>query len=208
MLAAISRSPMRTARSSSVTIPVSWSPSTIGSRRTPWSTISLVASWMSMDGVPVTTGVVAWPPAGVAVGEDADGQVAVGDEADRQARIVDQDDGADVALAHELGHVAHRRVRRGGDHRLRHDLADPHGSSARTLSIQSSPVAPPTPTQLAWRGRIEAALRVGAPFLDLLLAAGDRLSRAVDRDAPDPPPRSVGPTPGQRHVGRAGPSRG
>jgi hypothetical protein len=48
-------------------------------------------------------------------------------------------------------------------------------------------VAPPTPTQLAWRGRIEAGLRIAAPFLDLLLAAGDRISRAVDRDALDAP---------------------
>jgi hypothetical protein len=51
-----------------------------------------------------------------------------------------------------------------------------------------------SPTQLAWRGRIEAGLRVVAPALDLLLAAGDRLSRAVDRDALDSPPpaRRVG----------------
>jgi len=63
-------------------------------------------------------------------------------------------------------------------------------------------VAPPTPTQLAWRGRIEAGLRVAAPFLDLLLAAGDRLSRAVDRDALEaPPPRSVSALPAQRRVG-------
>jgi hypothetical protein len=64
-------------------------------------------------------------------------------------------------------------------------------------------VAPPTPTQLAWRGRIEAGLRVAAPFLDLLLAAGDRLSRAVDRDALEavPPPRSVTALPEQRRVG-------
>jgi len=64
-------------------------------------------------------------------------------------------------------------------------------------------VAPPTPTQLAWRGRIEAGLRVAAPFLDLLLAAGDRLSRAVDRDALDAPapPRAVSPLPVQRRVG-------
>ena len=48
-------------------------------------------------------------------------------------------------------------------------------------------MAPPTPTQLAWRGRIEAGLRVAAPFLDLLLAVGDRISRAVDRDALDAP---------------------
>jgi hypothetical protein len=47
---------------------------------------------------------------------------------------------------------------------------------------------PPTPTQLAWRGRIEAVLRIAAPALDLLLAAGDRLSRVVERDELDPPP--------------------
>jgi hypothetical protein len=73
----------------------------------------------------------------------------------------------------------------------------------RTLSIQSAPVAPPTPTQLAWRGRIEAGLRVAAPFLDLLLAAGDRVSRAVDRDGLEapPPPRAVSRLPAQRRVG-------
>jgi hypothetical protein len=64
-------------------------------------------------------------------------------------------------------------------------------------------VAPPTPTQLAWRGRIETGLRVAAPFLDLLLAAGDRLSRVVDRDALDAPaaPRSVSTPAAQRRVG-------
>jgi hypothetical protein len=64
-------------------------------------------------------------------------------------------------------------------------------------------VAPPTPTQLAWRGRIEAGLRIAAPFLDLLLIVGDRLSRAVDRDELDAPPpaRVVTPIPAQRRVG-------
>jgi hypothetical protein len=64
-------------------------------------------------------------------------------------------------------------------------------------------VAPPTPTQLAWRGRIEAGLRIAAPFLDLLLAVGDRLSRAVDRDELDAPPpaRAVTPIPAHRRVG-------
>ena len=38
-----------------------------------------------------------------------------------------------------------------------------------------------TPTQLAARRRIEVALRLAAPFLDLLLAAGDRISRMTDR---------------------------
>jgi hypothetical protein len=47
---------------------------------------------------------------------------------------------------------------------------------------------PPTPTQLAWRGRIEAVLRLAAPALDLVLAAGDRLSRAVEREELDAAP--------------------
>jgi hypothetical protein len=46
---------------------------------------------------------------------------------------------------------------------------------------------PPTPTQLAWRGRIEAVLRIAAPALDLMLAAGDRLSRMVERDELEAP---------------------
>ena len=40
-------------------------------------------------------------------------------------------------------------------------------------------------SQLIWRGRIEAGLRVVAPVLDLVLAAGDRLSRTVDREEPE-----------------------
>jgi hypothetical protein len=67
-------------------------------------------------------------------------------------------------------------------------------------------VAPPSPTQLAWRRRIESVLRVAAPGLDLLLAAGDRFSRAVARDEDDElerlpagPPASVPP---RRRVGR------
>jgi hypothetical protein len=43
-------------------------------------------------------------------------------------------------------------------------------------------MAQPTPTQLAWRGRIEAVLRVIGPGLDLLLAAGDRVSRLAEGD--------------------------
>jgi hypothetical protein len=43
-------------------------------------------------------------------------------------------------------------------------------------------VAPPSPTQLAWRRRIEAVLAVAAPALDLVLAAGERLTRAVERE--------------------------
>jgi hypothetical protein len=40
-------------------------------------------------------------------------------------------------------------------------------------------------SQLIWRGRIETGLRFAAPVLDLVLAAGDRLSRAVDREEPE-----------------------
>jgi hypothetical protein len=46
-------------------------------------------------------------------------------------------------------------------------------------------VAQLSSSQQIWRGRIEAGLRIAAPALDLVLAAGDRLSRAVDRDEPE-----------------------
>jgi len=38
-----------------------------------------------------------------------------------------------------------------------------------------------SPSQRAARRRFEGALRLAAPFLDLLLAAGDRISRLTDR---------------------------
>ena len=67
-------------------------------------------------------------------------------------------------------------------------------------------MAPPTPRQLAWRGRIEAVLRVAEPALDLLLLAGDRVSRLAPRDEPSAPPlrREVTPISG---VPRVGPGR-
>lgn len=37
-----------------------------------------------------------------------------------------------------------------------------------------------TPSQLAWRRRVEALIRLAEPGLDLLLAAGDRVSRIVE----------------------------
>jgi hypothetical protein len=54
-----------------------------------------------------------------------------------------------------------------------------------------------TKRQLAMRRRIETGIRVAAPFLDLLLAAGDRVSRVAGRNEvePEPPRRSLrGPT--------------
>ena len=64
-------------------------------------------------------------------------------------------------------------------------------------------MAPPSPTQLAWRGRIEAVIRLAEPALNLLLSAGERVSRTVEPEdlewappraasAPAPPPL-VGP---------------
>lgn len=53
-------------------------------------------------------------------------------------------------------------------------------------------MAPLTHSQRVWRGRIESALRLAAPVLDLYLAAGDRLARTVERDDLDwVPPRTA-----------------
>jgi hypothetical protein len=49
-------------------------------------------------------------------------------------------------------------------------------------------VAARTLQQLVWRRRIERGIRLAAPALDALLAAGDRLSRVVARDEPEPEP--------------------
>jgi hypothetical protein len=63
----------------------------------------------------------------------------------------------------------------------------------------------PSPSQLVWRRRIEAGLRLAEPGLNLLLFVADRVSRAVDRDETDayvPPRRSDGALP--RHVQATG----
>lgn len=65
-----------------------------------------------------------------------------------------------------------------------------------------------SPSQLANRRRIEAGLRLAAPALDLLLAAGDRVSRVAGRNQIDPEPprrslRSAARTPPGGGPGRA-----
>ncbi len=52
-----------------------------------------------------------------------------------------------------------------------------------------------TLSQLATRRRIEAGIRLAAPLLDLVLAAGDRISRVAGRNQiePEPPRRSLRP---------------
>ena len=50
-----------------------------------------------------------------------------------------------------------------------------------------------TPRMLAWQRRMETLIGAAAPFLDLLLAAGDRVSRVAGRNDIDPePPRRLG----------------
>jgi hypothetical protein len=49
-------------------------------------------------------------------------------------------------------------------------------------------VAVRSPSQLANRARIERLLRIAAPILDLVLAAGDRVSRVAGRNEIDPEP--------------------
>ena len=50
-------------------------------------------------------------------------------------------------------------------------------------------------SQLATRRRFEAGIRLVAPLLDLVLAAGDRVSRVAGRNQiePEPPRRSLRP---------------
>ena len=59
-------------------------------------------------------------------------------------------------------------------------------TSARVYN--RSPVAVLTPVQRARVRRVEALIRVAAPALDLLLFAGDRLSRIAGRNQIDPEP--------------------
>jgi hypothetical protein len=49
-------------------------------------------------------------------------------------------------------------------------------------------VARRTPAQLARRRQVEALIRAAAPVLDLVLAAGDRVSRIAGRGQEEPEP--------------------
>ena len=57
-----------------------------------------------------------------------------------------------------------------------------------------SPVAALTPAQRARVRRVEALIRVAAPALDLVLFAGEQLSRVAGRNQidPEPPRRAMG----------------
>jgi len=60
-------------------------------------------------------------------------------------------------------------------------------------SLQSRAVAHRTPTQQAIQRRIEGLIALAAPVLDVVLYAGDRVSRVAGRNQIDPdPPRRIG----------------
>jgi hypothetical protein len=56
-------------------------------------------------------------------------------------------------------------------------------------------VAVLTPSERATRRRIESLIRLAAPALDLVLFAGDKVSRFAGRNEldPEPPRRMMGP---------------
>ena len=65
-------------------------------------------------------------------------------------------------------------------------------STARVYN--RAPMAHRSPRMQAWRDRTEVLIGAAAPFLDLLLAAGDRVSRVAGRNDIDPePPRRLDP---------------
>jgi hypothetical protein len=60
-------------------------------------------------------------------------------------------------------------------------------------SLQSRAVAHRTPTQLGLQRRIEALIRLAAPVLDVVLFAGEQVSRVAGRNQLEPePPRRLG----------------
>jgi hypothetical protein len=68
-------------------------------------------------------------------------------------------------------------------------------------SLQSALVAHRSPSQIRLRRRIEGAIGIVAPLLDLVLFAGDKVSRVAGRNDLDPePPRRLG-TPSRTRIG-------
>jgi hypothetical protein len=62
-------------------------------------------------------------------------------------------------------------------------------------------VAHRTPSQLATRRRVEAVIGLVAPALDVLLFAGDRLSRLAGRNQADPEPPRLARRPARTPLG-------
>jgi hypothetical protein len=62
-------------------------------------------------------------------------------------------------------------------------------------------VAYRTAGQLANRRRVERAIALAAPLLDVLLYAGDRVSRVAGRNDVDPEPPRIGRRPARTPLG-------
>ena len=58
-----------------------------------------------------------------------------------------------------------------------------------------------TPAQIANRRRVERVIALAAPALDLLLFAGDRVSRVAGRNDVDPEPPRLGRRSGRTPLG-------
>lgn len=69
--------------------------------------------------------------------------------------------------------------------------------------LQPAPRATMTPAQLRTRGRVEGVIRVAAPFLDLVLAVGDRISRAAEPEDYEYYPVRTGELPERSRKGAA-----
>ena len=67
---------------------------------------------------------------------------------------------------------------------------------------------PSTPQQLRTRARFEALIGLGAPLLDLVLAAGERVSRIAGRNDDYVPIRAAGDRLELDPAGRRPPRRG
>ena len=110
---------------------------------------------------------------------------------------VDQHHRADVALAHQLGDLAHRALGGGGDDGLGHDLADQHAAS-----LQSRAVAQRTPAQLARQRRVESRDRARSPRSrpGPLRGRARVARRRAQRHRPEPP-RRLGPCERRARIG-------
>src|SRR5215213_1766224 len=89
-------------------------------------------------------------------------------------------------LRSRMSSAISRTVRSGGAVTTDSVMTSRISTSARVYN--RSAVAVLTPVQRARVRRVEALIRVAAPALDLLLFAGDRLSRVAGRNEVDPEP--------------------
>jgi hypothetical protein len=86
------------------------------------------------------------------------------------------------------------------------------GSVERGAPVTIAGVSELTPSQLQTRERVEGLIRLAAPALDLVLAAGDRLSRIVEPEDYDyyparPLGQALGPVGPEGEVSERSPKR-